>query len=609
MTVTRSKDGIPSWDGTPSSWSEYRKAAYSYEETVKWESRYLCGPRLAVELTGAAKMALANKKRGWLSTQDGVDRLLNCLRETMAEPALPEVSNQLKVYFRLLKRKRGESMTAFIARHREEYARTCKALTRVMREQRTLPNQHTDAWRSGRRSSTSTATPPTPSSQTMRSDSQGGSQHSYMDTMDEEAEEGSAEGPEESWTDDDWWWWWYHGWYQDTWEPIVEEVDSDDEEDFVEILPDVIKGWLLLEKASIEPMERSLIQSEIRNNFSLASVESALRSHFTDDMIKRRDGEAKHSFFGEDDEVDEPWEEDESFFDDMSEEAIAMYQDAKTVEQQAWAQIQQGRQTLREARARQHEVRMGRRFFENKKGKGKGKSAHKSGGPPGSGQGNKGQGPCARCGESHDTSVCPKRPESGKTYEAEHQPEMSEYIYAQWPDSKDALCWTNLEAEEPMTTDVLVRSGYGVLDGGATRTMASVTALEYLQSACPSSGGFLKVDTSEKPTFGFGNSDRSQCVSTVYYKMPTTSQDMCLRIHALDQGSAPVLVSVDTLRKMGAIIDFRADQAVFSAVDPHRLVPLKRSAAGHQLIPLAKDFLKGGTVFSKAVNSLSDLIE
>ena len=95
MTVTKSKDGIPAWDGTPSTWSEYRRAAYMYEETVKWESRYLCGPRLAAELTGAARTAIANKKRGWLSSQDGVGKLLRCLKETMSEPALPEISNQL----------------------------------------------------------------------------------------------------------------------------------------------------------------------------------------------------------------------------------------------------------------------------------------------------------------------------------------------------------------------------------------------------------------------------------------------------------------------------------------------------------------------------------
>lgn len=132
-----------------------------YEDTVKWESRYLCGPRLASELTGAAKAAISNKKRGWLSTTNGVAKLLNCLRETMSEPALPEIANQLRTYFRLFRRRKGEAMTAFCARHREEYARTCKALTRVMREQQTLQHQGRHAWRSGRVGGTGSRGPST----------------------------------------------------------------------------------------------------------------------------------------------------------------------------------------------------------------------------------------------------------------------------------------------------------------------------------------------------------------------------------------------------------------------------------------------------------------
>lgn len=133
------------------------------------------------------------------------------------------------------------------------------------------------------------------------------------------------------------------------------------------ILPEPIKGWLLLEKAGLDHMERSLIQSEVKGQFNLVSVENAFRSHFTDDAIKRKDGDARHgAFYYEDDEelAEEYWQdEDESFLSELSDSAVAYFQQAKSDEQQAWAQIQQGRQTLREARARQHEVRMGRKFF------------------------------------------------------------------------------------------------------------------------------------------------------------------------------------------------------------------------------------------------------
>ena len=615
MTVTKSKDGIPAWDGTPSTWSEYRRAAYMYEETVKWESRYLCGPRLAAELTGAARTAIANKKRGWLSSQDGVGKLLRCLKETMSEPALPEISNQLKTYFKLLRRRRGESMVSFCVRHREEYARTCKALTRVMQEQKSLPDMTSQAWHSGRRQSVSTARPSTGGGSSDLA-TEGDTEATPTEDYDEEAQD------ETEWTWDDAWWW---STWETTWNwnlqsnTSIAEEDEDDEEDFVEILPDVIKGWLLLEKANLDGMERSLIQSEVKNNFSLANVEVALRSHFTDETIKKRDGEAKQALYENEEDETEPWEEDTSFYEDLPEDALALYQQAKHEEHEAWAQLQQARVTLREARAKQHEVRMGRRFYAPSADRGKGYSKGKGKGGMGDRRPNnttsstRTGGPCARCGKDRDTSHCPKKNEDGKNYEAV---EHSEYVYGVLPESAcvkpEAFCWTNLEEASPdlIPGDQVLREGYGVLDGGATKTMASVNAIKQLQDKARRLNlpGVLRVDLSERPTFGFGNSERSQCVSTCYVHVPTEAQQMSLKVHALDQGSAPILVSVATLRKLGAIIDFRTDEAVFTAVNDRTLVKLKRSTTGHQLIPLTQDFLESGITLTNRVMSLRQLV-
>ena len=75
------------------------------------------------------------------------------------------------------------------------------------------------------------------------------------------------------WSSTDWSGW--RGWDRATDWGADSDVESD-EEDFVEILPDAIKGWLLLEKASLDAMERQLIQSEIRGNFTLSAVENSL---------------------------------------------------------------------------------------------------------------------------------------------------------------------------------------------------------------------------------------------------------------------------------------------------------------------------------------------
>ena len=98
MTVTKNKDGVPSWNGEPSTWLEYRRAALLYVETTKWENRYLCG--LSAELSGSARASIVGKKASWLSHADGLNRLLKHLQQAISEPVLPEVGNALNSYFK-----------------------------------------------------------------------------------------------------------------------------------------------------------------------------------------------------------------------------------------------------------------------------------------------------------------------------------------------------------------------------------------------------------------------------------------------------------------------------------------------------------------------------
>jgi len=52
-----------------------------------------------------------------------------------------------------------------------------------------------------------------------------------------------------------------------------------------------------------------------------------------------------------------------------------------------------------------------------------------------------------------------------------------------------------------------------------------------------------------------------------------------MKVHALDQGSAPILLSAHSLRQLGALVDFENDLAVFRHVDPTRAIQLERSSA------------------------------
>ena len=56
-------------------------------------------------------------------------------------------------------------------------------------------------------------------------------------------------------------------------------------------------------------------------------------------------------------------------------------------------------------------------------------------------------------------------------------------------------------------------SGSGVIDGGATRTLGSVTAIQSVMDLNHSKygdHGITEVDVANKPTFGFANSSQNQ---------------------------------------------------------------------------------------------------
>jgi hypothetical protein len=146
-----------------------------------------------------------------------------------------------------------------------------------------------------------------------------------------------------------------------------------------------------------------------------------------------------------------------------------------------------------------------------------------------------------------------------------------------------------------------------VIDGGATKTIGSVYALEKIMSLNQrktGKTGVLAVDTDECPVFGFGNSTEERCVSTLALGLRADGREGQLKVHALDRGSGPVLISIDTLRKLGAIIDFQSDVACFRALNDRKLVSLERSATGHQMLPLTEDLLANAVDLEKPVPSL-----
>ena len=88
--------------------------------------------------------------------------------------------------------------------------------------------------------------------------------------------------------------------------------------------------------------------------------------------------------------------------------------------------------------------------------------------------------------------------------------------------------------------------------------------------------------------------------------MPLNGGQARVRIHALDTGKSPVLLSVRSLAQLGAQIDFSAGLAVFHRVDPRKIIRLERTDAGHFVMPLTSDIFDQATTVQRAIPALSD---
>ena len=117
--IERSKDGVPQWDGSASTFQEYSELAEHWEQTVPYHKRYLCGPKLLNELSGTARRFILSKRPGWLSHNGGVQTLLAHLRQHLGLPQLSEMSEYMNRYFKQSRRKRNESMNEYITRKAE----------------------------------------------------------------------------------------------------------------------------------------------------------------------------------------------------------------------------------------------------------------------------------------------------------------------------------------------------------------------------------------------------------------------------------------------------------------------------------------------------------
>eukprot|EP00435_Cladocopium_sp_Y103_P019595 s2606_g4.t1 len=634
--IEKSREGVPIWDGDAGTYQEFEESALLWEQSIAMHKRYLCGPRLLTELTGTARRFTVGKHPEWLSFNGGVQKLLTHLRTHLGLPQMPELTDHLSRYFRQSRRKKGETMNEYVTRKTELYARARQGLHRVMSHY----EKKKPAWEKGY-SGFSRPVSTDPWATYSRTNSQAGSQRTggedFQDAHDPlapssdratEEDDGnqSSLDPGQSW--DEWGHrdWWQSNWWQSQWTP---SEDAEWHVEAPELLPEYVQGWYLLFDSGLDTNERNMVIAAVKGDFTMARVAQELRSQWTDDDLRRRDANNRQSSWWVDENDDAGSEDYDTAWvaqaqKDLNDEGLALLGEAEEEAQEAMAMVEHGRRTLKEARQKQHQVRMSRKYY---------RTSFRSSGSTSTG-GTTGEQKCFRCGGPHKTSACPKAMSTTTAASAEEQSapficyaqdaeagyETAESFY-QETDGKDVMITgfsdacpeaffdtSEASGSVPISTQMAVEQGKAVVDGGATKTLGSVVALEKILALNQYKHGasrLAELDLDNRPTFGFGNSSKNQCVSTASLEVQADGKPGKVQVHALDAGSGPVLFSIESLRALGAIIDFSENLVVFRKLNPSKIIKMERSATGHQLLPMTQDWYSDAQSTAQPVPSLN----
>ncbi|CAE7444874.1 unnamed protein product, partial [Symbiodinium sp. CCMP2456] len=388
------------------------------------------------------------------------------------------------------------------------------------------------------------------------------SRRSSYDAGDNEAEEenntgGNAGGnaaPEQGqWWEDqrsNWSGGWSSSWWgsQWSWSSYQDYGDYEREAAVPELLPDYVQGWYLLHDSGLSGHERNVVQTALQGDFSVARVAQELRNQCAVLDSQRRDFGNRGSSYLGD--IQENEAEENATMDD------SFLGDLPDEEMEAWETAEN------EDKLRKLIV------------------------------------------DAAETSA----------KAAEQVEATSSFIcYNDVLEDQSAMA-TEVEAAfmQGVSTAEAVAQGKAVIDGGATRTLASCAAMEAIMALNAKKNGhngLLKLDKQDCPTFGFGNGESNKCTATVQLAIRADEKPGALTVHCLDQGGGPLLLSVEALRRLKAVIDFSEDLVCFRALDVEKLIPLERSQTGHQLLPVTEDLYKHSLNTKSVIPSLRDYVQ
>ncbi|CAK0847608.1 unnamed protein product [Prorocentrum cordatum] len=549
---------VPTWNGGAGTWEKYQQDVMNYVDGMKWEDRYLCGPRLVARLTGAAATACIGRPRRWLSNSWGADYLLEYLQKNVMRQPVEDVGHYMEEYFVKLRRRRGEGMAEYCLRVHESYQRLRVALARTVRKNG--KDQFMPVMLRGTASRVKRALPR---------------------AMRKRLKCETGKFPKLSGTD----------------RRGTATADG--------------------KTGGLDGGEIAAVIGSCRGDFTVDNVESALRTQWpSDENLKDRDYRkskfirqqvAAAAFYGDDaqtwgdgDERDNALavasttEGEEEGVDDEA------YATAITEEEEAYAQFQASQRRLQDARQQINKHRTSRKFFGS-----------------GGGQRSDGrQGPCLKCGGAHRTGGCPdkadpklsqNRPAPGRgggdsggklhgfILMAEYDARSDDETELQVEELGNVVDFDDPEVRMAYVVERATEKGHGIMDRGAAKTTGGIEAVETLNEILISRGHPpMEVDLQDLPVYKFGNGEVKRVLCRVKFTLLVQGEYVPFFVHAINAKGIPILVSIETLNNLGAIVDFDAACGIFKKIDPFRMISFPRSRTGHLLIDLTCDLL-GGT--------------
>ncbi|CAJ1424831.1 unnamed protein product, partial [Effrenium voratum] len=203
---------------------------------------------------------------------------------------------------------------------------------------------------------------------------------------------------------------------------------------------------------------------------------------------------------------------------------------------------------------------------------------------------------CFICGaKDHSFQNCPKRGRKGTSSGKGSSPSYGIFMVTPW----------DLDVNEDVIGDdgIMLATeeahgwrAHGVIDCGATETVASLQAIEELMARRrelrDGQEEAIRVFSDVCKQFRFGNGQELQASSYIEIPQQINGCTFYLGIFTLDtEGYVPVLLGIKTLHRLGTVVDFANHRAAFTQVCQDWLPLVNCERTGHLLVDMSLDWM------------------